>query len=125
MAKSPRRSARPVTPLRATSMWRVDQVFLTFKGGRVEVIASLVNDDGGLRNLSVIAPTSDPKEAVEHAARFIAGKGNVYRAWGARIRWAKSQASTEQDALVRDLQLEEAFLDVFEETLDEVRDRMR
>nr|WP_110887474.1 hypothetical protein [Deinococcus yavapaiensis] len=125
MAKGARRQHRPATPLRATSMWRVDQVFLTYKGGRVEVVASLVNDDGGLRNLSVIAPTKDPKEAVEHAARFIAGKGNVYRAWGARIRWAKQQASTEQDALIRDLHLEEAFLEAFEETLDEVRDRMR
>lgn len=106
-------------------MWRVDQVFLTFRGARIEVVASLVNDDGGLRNLSVIAPTGDPFEAVRHAAKFVAGKGNVFRAWGARIRWAKQQATTEQDNLVRDKQLEEAFVDAFEDTLAEIRDRMR
>nr|WP_052326756.1 hypothetical protein [Deinococcus peraridilitoris] len=106
-------------------MWRVDQVFLSHRGGRIEIVASLVNDDGGLRNLSMVAPTGDPKAAVEHAARFVAGKGNVYRAWGARIRWAKQQAVNQQDNLVRDLQLEEAFLDAFEETLQEIRDRQR
>ena len=106
-------------------MWRVDQVFLSHRGTRVEVTASLVNDTGGLRNLSIVAPTDDPKRAVEHAARFIAGKGNVSRAWGARVRWAKYQAGTEQENLVRDRALEEAFADAFEETWQEIRDRLR
>ena len=106
-------------------MWRVDQVFLSYKGGRIEVTASLVNDDGGLRNLSVVAPTSDPRDAVVHAAQFVAGRGNVYRAFGARIRWAREQAVTEQHNLVRDVELEDAFLEAFEDTLAEIRDRMR
>ncbi len=121
-----RRPVRPAAePIRATSMWRVDQVFLARKGMRVEVTSSLVNDQGGLRNLSVTAPTDDPLEAVRHAARFIAGKGNVSGARQARVRWTREQATTEQDALIRDRQLEDEFLDEFEETLAAVRDQQR
>ena len=121
-----RRLPRPAPPpIRATSMWRVDQVFLQHKGGRVEVTASLVNDRGDLRNLAVTAPTSDPLEAVRHAARFVAGRGNVFRAYGARVRWAREQAVNQQNELIRDRALEEAYLDAFEETLSEIRDRMR
>ena len=43
----------------------------------------------------------------------------------ARVRWAREQAATAQDNLVRDLALEDEFLDAFEETLQEIRDRMR
>lgn len=106
-------------------MWRVDQVFLSRKGQRIEVICSLVNDRGGLRNLSVTAPTHDPFQAVRHAARFIAGKGNVGSARNARVRWIKAQATTEQDELIRDHDLEDEFLDEFEETLAAVRDQQR
>ncbi len=124
--RSPRAGKRAdPEPIRATSMWRVDQVFLSRSGVRTEVISSLVNDHGGLRNLSVVAPTEDPAEAVRHAARFVAGKGNVSSARNARVRWAREQAATEQDNLVRDLALEDEFLDAFEETLQEIRDRMR
>ncbi|WP_102126190.1 hypothetical protein [Deinococcus planocerae] len=112
-------------PIRATSMWRVDQVFLARRGQRVEVICSLVNDRGGLRNLSVVAPTDDPREAVRHAARFVAGKGNVSSARQARVRWAREQTTTLQDELIRDVALEDDFQDAFEDTLAEVRDRMR
>ncbi|BDP42244.1 hypothetical protein DAETH_22130 [Deinococcus aetherius] len=112
-------------PIRATSMWRVDQVFLSRRGVRVEVICSLVNDRGGLRNLSVVAPTDDPHEAVRHAARFVAGKGNVSSARQARVRWAREQTTTLQDELIRDEALEDEFQDAFEDTLAEVRDRMR
>lgn len=112
-------------PIRATSMWRVDQVFLARRGVRVEVICSLVNDRGGLRNLSVVAPTDDPREAVRHAARFVAGKGNVSGARQARVRWAREQTTTLQDELIRDTALEDEFQDAFEDTLAEVRDRMR
>ncbi|WP_168733625.1 hypothetical protein [Deinococcus sp. Arct2-2] len=112
-------------PIRATSMWRVDQVFLTRKGQRVEVICSLVNDRSGLRNLSVIAPTEDPREAVRHAARFIAGKGNVSSARNARVRWTREQSTTLQDELIRDEQLEDDFQDEFEDMLAAVRDQMR
>lgn len=112
-------------PLRATSMWRVDQVFLARKGQRVEVVCSLVNDRSGLRNLSVIAPTEDPREAVRHAARFIAGKGNVSTARNARVRWTREQSTTLQDELIRDEQLEDDFQDEFEEMLAAVRDQMR
>ena len=111
-------------PIRATSMWRVDQVFLNLSGQRIEVTCSMVNDDGGLRNEKTIAPTRDPLEAVAFAARYVAGKGNVYRAYGARVRWTKVMATDNID-LVRDLALEDAFLEAFEETLAEVRDRMR
>ena len=127
MGRSPRRrgSARP-EPLRASAMWRVDQVFLAHVGGRVEVTASLVNERGGdIRNLSVTVPTADPREAVEAAARFVAGKGNVSGARGARVRWARAQAASEQENLVRDHELEDAFEDAFLETLQEIRDQMR
>jgi hypothetical protein len=112
-------------PIRATSMWRVDQIFLNRKGQRVEVIASLVNDQGGLRNLSIVAPTDDPAEAVRHAARFVAGKGNVYEARNARVRWTRAQSATAQDELVRDIALEDEFLDAFLDTLGAIRDQMR
>lgn len=112
-------------PIRATSMWRVDQVFLARHGQRIEVTCSLVNDRGGLRNLSVVAPTDDPPEALRHAARFIAGKGNVSSARQARVRWAREQTTTLQDELIRDRALEDDFQDAFEDTLQEVRDRMR
>lgn len=120
-----RRPVRAPEPLRATSMWRVDQVFLTRRGVRVEVTCSMVNDQGGLRNLSVTAPTDDPVQAVRHAARFIAGRGNVSSARQARVRWAREQTTTLQDELVRDRQLEDEFLDEFEETLSAVRDQQR
>lgn len=120
-----RPSARAPEPLRATSMWRVDQVFLTRRGVRVEVTCSMVNDQGGLRNLAVTAPTDDPVQAVRHAARFIAGRGNVSSARQARVRWAREQTTTLQDELVRDHQLEDEFLDEFEETLSAVRDQQR
>lgn len=121
-----RTGARAVPePIRATSMWRVDQVFLARKGQRVEVVCSLVNDRSGLRNLSVIAPTEDPREAVRHAARFIAGKGNVSTARNARVRWTREQSTTLQDELIRDEQLEDDFQDEFEEMLAAVRDQMR
>lgn len=106
-------------------MWRVDQVFLTRRGVRVEVTCSMVNDQGGLRNLSVTAPTDDPVQAVRHAARFIAGRGNVSSARQARVRWAREQTTTLQDELIRDRQLEDEFLDEFEETLSAVRDQQR
>jgi len=106
-------------------MWRVDQVFLARRGMRIEVTVSLVNDQGGLRNLSTVAPSEDPVRAVEHAARYVAGRGNVSRAWGARVRWTRAQAATEQDELIRDAQLEAAFQDAFEDTLQEIRDQMR
>ncbi len=128
MARSTRRPGKSGKerphPIRATSMWRVDQVFLSRKGQRVEVIASLVNDQGGLRNLSTIAPTDDPAEAVRHAARHIAGMGNVYEARNARVRWTRAQSVTAQDELIRDLDLEDEFLDSFLETLDVIRDQM-
>jgi hypothetical protein len=121
-----RPNARAVPePIRATSMWRVDQVFLARKGQRVEVICSLVNDRSGLRNLSVIAPTEDPREAVRHAARFIAGKGNVSTARNARVRWTREQSTSLQDELIRDEELEDDFQDEFEEMLAAVRDQMR
>lgn len=120
-----RRPVRAPEPLRATSMWRVDQVFLTRRGVRVEVTCSMVNDQGGLRNLSVTAPTEDPVQAVRHAARFIAGRGNVSSARQARVRWAREQTTTLQDELIRDRQLEDEFLDEFEETLSAVRDQQR
>ena len=125
MARRRGQGAAPHEPIRATSMWRVDQVFLARRGQRVEVICSLVNDRGGLRNLSVVAPTDDPQAAVRHAARFIAGKGNVSGARQARVRWAREQTTTLQDELIRDEQLEDDFLDEFEETLAAVRDQMR
>ncbi|MFC4637494.1 hypothetical protein [Deinococcus hohokamensis] len=120
-----RAGAQAPEPLRATSMWRVDQVFLARRGMRVEVVCSLVNDRGGLRNLAVTAPTEDPVEAVRHAARFIAGRGNVSSARQARVRWAREQSTTAQDALIRDRLLEDEFLDEFEETLSAVRDQQR
>ena len=123
MARKLRRPAPD--PIRATSMWRVDQVFLSRKGQRVEVIASLVNDQGGLRNLVTVAPTDDPAEAVRHAARFVAGKGNVYEARNARVRWTRAQSATAQDELVRDFDLEDEFLDAFLDTLGAIRDQMR
>ncbi|WP_189087662.1 hypothetical protein [Deinococcus ruber] len=125
MARRPPRTRSEPEPIRATAMWRVDQVFLARSGVRTEVTASLVNDRGGLRNLSVVAPTEDPAEAVRHAARFVAGKGNVSSARNARVRWTREQAASEQDQLVRDFTLEDEFLDAFEETLQEIRDRMR
>lgn len=112
-------------PIRATSMWRVDQVFLARRGQRIEVISSLVNDRGGLRNLSLVAPTADPYEAVRHAARFVAGKGNVHSARQARVRWAREQVATLQDELIRDHDLEDEYLDAFEEILAAVRDQLR
>lgn len=122
----PRRTPRPHRePIRATSMWRVDQIFLARHGQRLEVISSLVNDRGELRNLSHIAPTSDPIEAVRYAAKHVAGLGNVYSARQARLRWAREQVVTEQDALIRDYQLEDEYLDAFDETLAAVRDQMR
>lgn len=122
-----RRQHRPLAarPLRATSMWEVDQVFLTKRGQRIEVICSLVNDQGGLRNLSIVAPTADPLEAVRYAARDVAGKGNVSGAWNTRVRWAKQQVHTEQDELIRDYQLEDEFLDEFTEVLAEIRDQQK
>ncbi|GHF96493.1 hypothetical protein GCM10017783_05460 [Deinococcus piscis] len=111
-------------PIRATAMWRVDQVFLARKGQRLEVTCSLVNDQGDLRNLSVVAPTSDPVAAVRHAAEFVAAKGNVYSASEARLRWTHAQLHTEQDALERDLDLEDEFFDAFEEVRLEVLDRL-
>lgn len=126
MARRAGRARTEHEPIRATSMWRVDQVFLARRGQRIEVICSLVNDRGGdLRHLSVVAPTDDPGEAVRHAARFVAGKGNVFSAWHARVRWAREQLTTLQDELIRDAQLEDAFQDEFEETLAAVRDRLR
>ena len=92
---------------------------------RVEVIASLVSDQGGLRNLSTVAPTDDPLQAVRHAAQFVAGKGNVYEARNARVRWIRAQSASIQDELVRDRDLEDEFLDAFLETLDVIRDQMR
>lgn len=120
----PRGAASP-EPIRATSMWRVDQVFLARRGQRIEVICSLVNDRGDLRNLSTVAPTGEPREAVRHAARFIAGKGNVYSARQARVRWAREQLVTLQEELIRDQELEDDFLDEFEDTLAAVRDQLR
>ena len=123
----PRRRAAPAPhePIRATSMWRVDQIFLARRGQRIEVISSLVNDRGGLRNLSLVAPTDDPGEAVRHAARYVAGQGNVSSARNARVRWAREQMATVQDELIRDRALEDEFLDQFEETLAAVRDQLR
>ncbi|WP_261664247.1 hypothetical protein [Deinococcus sp. Marseille-Q6407] len=119
-----RRRETDHTPIRATAMWRVDQVFLARKGQRLEVTCSLVNDQGDLRNLSVVAPTSDPAEAVRHAAQYVAAKGNVYSASEARLRWAHAQMHTEQDALERDFELEDEFFDAFEEVRLEVLDRL-
>ncbi|MFC6590600.1 hypothetical protein ACFP81_11500 [Deinococcus lacus] len=112
-------------PIRATSMWRVDQVFLTQQASRIEVTCSLVNDRGGLRNLRLVAPTADPVRALEYAAHHVAGAGNVSSCSGARVRWTRAQLVTEQDELIRDTALETAFADAFEETLQEVRDRLR
>ncbi|KEF33679.1 MULTISPECIES: hypothetical protein [Deinococcus] len=123
----PRRRSPRVAPepIRATSMWRVDQVFLARRGGRIEVTCSLVNDRGGLRNLRTVAPTDDPEDALRHAARFVAGQGNVRTARQVRVRWTREQTTTLQDELIRDQLLEDVFDDAFEETLQEVRDRMR
>ncbi len=106
-------------------MWRVDQVFLARRGQRIEVISSLVNDRGGLRNLSYVAPTDDPREAVRYAARHVAGLGNVSSAQNARVRWAREQLVSLQDELIRDRDLEDEFLDQFGETLAAVRDQLR
>ncbi len=112
-------------PIRATRMWRVDQVFLSHSGTRIKVVMSLVNDRSGLRNETIIAPTSDPKEAVRLAARFLGGKGDVSRQFGLRIRWARQQAQSEQDGLVRDHELEGIFLEGLEESIEAIRDQMR
>ncbi len=112
-------------PIRATAMWRVDQIFLQYSGNRIEVLLSLVNDQGDLRNTRVVAPTDDPAEAVRFAARFIGGQGNVSRGYGVRIRWTRAQAKTEQYALVRDRALEDIFVEGLDESLDAIRDQMR
>ena len=67
----------------------------------------------------------DPGEAVRHAARYVAGQGNVSSARNARVRWAREQLTTLQDELIRDTELEDTFQDEFEETLAAVRDRLR
>lgn len=121
--RKPRFRPKP-SPIRATSMWRVDQIFLARKGTRLEITASLVNDNGGLRNLSYLAPTDDPVKAVRLAGAYVAGKGNVYSAAQARLRWAHQQLHTEQDALVRDEDLEDEFFDAFEEVRIAVLDRL-
>ena len=112
-------------PIRATAMWRVDQIFLQYSGNRIEVLLSLVNDTGDLRNTRVVAPTADPAEAVRFAARFIGGQGNVSRGYGVRIRWTRAQAETEQNALLRDRALEDIFVEGLDESLDAIRDQMR
>ncbi len=114
----------PRNPIRATSMWRVDQVFLSRKGQRIEVVSSLVNEQGGLRNIISLAPTEEPLEAVRYAARAVAGMGNVYEARNARVRWARAQSATAQAELIRDYDLEDEYLDSFLETLDIIRDQM-
>lgn len=124
MKRRGRRRETDYRPIRATAMWRVDQVFLARKGQRLQVTCSLVNDEGDLRNLSVVAPTSDPAAAVRHAAEFVAAKGNVYSASDARLRWTHAQMHTEQDALERDFDLEDEFFDAFEAVRQEVIDRM-
>ncbi|MDL2345672.1 hypothetical protein QOL99_16170 [Deinococcus sp. MIMF12] len=123
--RRPSRSGMAPEPIRATSMWRVDQVFLARRGQRLEVTCSLVNDRGGLRNLRVVAPTNDPGDALRHAAHFVAGQGNVSTAREVRVRWTREQTTTLQDELIRDRVLEDVFGDAFEDTLQEVRDRMR
>lgn len=62
---------------------------------------------------------------MRHAARFVAGKGNVHSARQARVRWAREQVATLQDELIRDHDLEDEYLDAFEETLAAVRDQLR
>lgn len=106
-------------------MWRVDQVFLTRRGGRIEVIASMVGGGGDLRNLPLLAPTEDPVAAVRYAAAHLAGRGDVSGARGARVRWSRHQAASEQNALLPGLVLEDEFLDAFEEALSRLRDQQR
>lgn len=123
--KMKRRFSRGHRPLYMGSLWRVDQIFLTRRGQRIEVISSLVNDRGELRNLSHVAPSGDPVEAVRYAARHVAGSGNVSGATQARLRWARAQVLSEQDDLIRDHELEDEYLDAFDETLAEIRDAQR
>ena len=111
-------------PIRATSMWRVDQIFLSRRGQRILVTCSLVNDRGDLRNLNVMSPVGDPVAAVRHAAAHVAGLGNVYSAEQARLRWTLPQLQTEQENLQRDHDLEDEFFDAFEEVRLEILDRL-
>lgn len=120
-----RQRSHKSTPLHLGSMWSVDQVFLVRRGERIEVISSMVNDKGSLRNLSFIAPTTDPIKAVRYAAQHVAGQGNVSGARQARLRWAREQVVTEHSALIRDYELEDEYLDAFEETLAAIRDQQR
>lgn len=105
-------------------MWRVDQVFLSRKGQRLEVVCSLVNDAGGLRNLSTVAPTTDPAKAVRFAAAWVAGQGNVASANRMRLRWSQRQMHTEQENLRSDEELEMEFIDAFLEARSAVFERM-
>lgn len=105
-------------------MWEIDQVFLTRRGGRIEVLAQLVGG-GDLRHLPLLAPTEDPVGAVRYAATHLAGRGDVSGARGARVRWSRAQAASEQNALLPGLTLEDEFLDAFEQALSRLRDQQR
>ena len=97
----------------------MDQVFLRRAGARINAHVSLVSSENELRSERVFPPTSDPVAAVRFAGRQVAGLGNVSRADGVRVRWARDES------LVQDLELEAAFRDAFEEELERLYDQFR
>lgn len=97
----------------------MDQVFLRRVGGRVVAHVSLLSTENELRSERVYAPTTDPTAAARFIGREIAGLGNVDRAWGVRVRWARDAE------LIQDATLEVEFVDAFEAQLDIISDQMR
>ncbi|HEX2865289.1 MAG TPA: hypothetical protein VHN99_12030 [Deinococcales bacterium] len=114
-----RASEQPTRLLRGVRVWRVDQVFLRHVGGRIVAHVSLLSTENELRSERVFAPTTDPVAAARFIGREIAGLGNVDRAWGVRVRWAREQE------LIQDATLESEFVDAFEGQLEIIDDQMR
>ena len=66
--------------------YSVEQVFLRLRGGQISVEVVLVAPSGALKHDKVSFPTRSELEATKRAATYLASRGDIEHADGARLR---------------------------------------
>ncbi len=98
----------------------LEQVFVSRKGGRVELRLVMEAVSGARSRSSLLAPTGDPAEAVRWAGRQLALAGEVRDLSRLRLRVERAGALQDDPALRAELL--RGFRDAVLETADDADD---
>ena len=88
--------------------YTVDQVFVQMRGGRLELLLVLENIAGARHRETLSFPTRNTIEAVQHAAKHLASRGDIDGVSGVRLR------REQRGELKDDISLRRLFVNEFQ-----------